>query len=441
MRVLIGFDDVDSPYGMCTTYAGALLVEALDKIDDVIFLDYPFLIRLNPNIPLKTRGNGAVALYLDIPDYYYEDLKELVVEIISSSLIPGRRKPEPVVVFSRSTSGRLREFYEKALTSTVTLSYAKRLAEKLGVEYCVLRSGKRGLIGALAAIGAIPLREYTFELIIYRNPLERGERIVDKNEILKIDRAYRDYVFANIDFSSGRLLVVPHGPDPVLLGIRGVSPLILSEIRKILLKKCSGVERWIIYKTNQGTGVHLRKTAKIACLRPYDSCTISGVISSPPTILRRGHVKVRIRDDSGEIDCIFYKETGFLNKTARLLKPGDRVEVGGGVRPASSKHGLTLNAEVLRVVETVKIRKELNPRCPRCGTRMKSAGKGKGYKCPKCRFKAKKLEKEVILEARILEPGLYLPSPLAYRHLTKPRRLLGIENIDVGCLIDTWHFP
>jgi len=57
----IGFDDTDSPKGMCTTYLAYRLVNLLKK-EHVDFLDYPNLIRFNPNIPWKTRGNGAVGI-------------------------------------------------------------------------------------------------------------------------------------------------------------------------------------------------------------------------------------------------------------------------------------------------------------------------------------------------------------------------------------------
>ena len=57
----VGFDDTDSPKGMCTTFLAYKIVEYLQKQDSE-FLDYPRLIRFNPNIPWKTRGNGAVSL-------------------------------------------------------------------------------------------------------------------------------------------------------------------------------------------------------------------------------------------------------------------------------------------------------------------------------------------------------------------------------------------
>ena len=57
----IGLDDTDSRLGRCTTHLAFKLVSYLNN-KNVKFLDYPLLIRLNPNIPWKTRGNGAVCL-------------------------------------------------------------------------------------------------------------------------------------------------------------------------------------------------------------------------------------------------------------------------------------------------------------------------------------------------------------------------------------------
>lgn len=58
--MIIGIDDTDSNDGMCTTYLGALLLDELQAYGTLETL--PLLIRLNPTIPYKTRGNAAVAL-------------------------------------------------------------------------------------------------------------------------------------------------------------------------------------------------------------------------------------------------------------------------------------------------------------------------------------------------------------------------------------------
>jgi len=55
----IGIDDTDSPKGMSTTFLTYKIVKFLEK-QGMQLKDFPSLIRFNPNIPWKTRGNGAV---------------------------------------------------------------------------------------------------------------------------------------------------------------------------------------------------------------------------------------------------------------------------------------------------------------------------------------------------------------------------------------------
>ncbi|MCG7852937.1 MAG: tRNA(Ile2) 2-agmatinylcytidine synthetase, partial [Methanosarcinaceae archaeon] len=57
--MIIGIDDTDSREGMCTTYLGAVLLDELTVYGTVV--GYPLLIRLNPTIPYKTRGNASIA--------------------------------------------------------------------------------------------------------------------------------------------------------------------------------------------------------------------------------------------------------------------------------------------------------------------------------------------------------------------------------------------
>ena len=76
----IGFDDTDSSKGMCTTFLAYTTAGMLLKKGDV-FLDFPRLVRFNPNIPWKTRGNGAVSMKIstDNPDR----AKELVHDAVT----------------------------------------------------------------------------------------------------------------------------------------------------------------------------------------------------------------------------------------------------------------------------------------------------------------------------------------------------------------------
>src|SRR5213594_382175 len=61
MPLYLGVDDTDSLRGMCTTFLATELVRALPDWD---LIGYPRLVRLNPNIPWKTRGNGAICVRL-----------------------------------------------------------------------------------------------------------------------------------------------------------------------------------------------------------------------------------------------------------------------------------------------------------------------------------------------------------------------------------------
>ena len=63
----VGIDDTDSPKGMCTTFLCYEIVKFLEK-QEIQFMDFPYLIRFNPNIPWKTRGNGAVRLTIRTKD-------------------------------------------------------------------------------------------------------------------------------------------------------------------------------------------------------------------------------------------------------------------------------------------------------------------------------------------------------------------------------------
>src|SRR5438034_963258 len=56
----IGVDDTDSLQGMCTTFLATEIVR--DLTEDFDLIGYPRLVRLNPNIPWKSRGNGAVCM-------------------------------------------------------------------------------------------------------------------------------------------------------------------------------------------------------------------------------------------------------------------------------------------------------------------------------------------------------------------------------------------
>ena len=86
----VGLDDTDSLRGGCTTYTASILVEQLSRLEGLTFLDYPNLVRLNPNIPWKTRGNGAVCLRVSLEDEsLYGEVKEVSIRLLEGFKMEG----------------------------------------------------------------------------------------------------------------------------------------------------------------------------------------------------------------------------------------------------------------------------------------------------------------------------------------------------------------
>lgn len=432
MRIHIGIDDTDSPDGGCTTYAGYAVAFKLRKYR-AKFLDLPYLIRLNPNIPAKTRGNGAVSIHVDIESSKLENIVKEVEETVSKLAEKHGKTSPGVIIATGDAVAELETVYKRALHEYVPKVIVEQLLSKLVSDGRILAIpyAGRGIIGAAAAIGAFKLSEkFTYELIVYRADNNVNEERLRK-ALTEIDKKHRPLLFATYDYVEKRFLAIPGGQSPVALGLRGLDPLVLEEVAQLLVKE-HGFREWIIYKTNQATLTHLYPKP-VEQIHPYDSVLLRGKVANRPEILPGGHVRVTICDSTGCVNVMFYWETGRLRRAARLLREGDLVEVGGGVVP---RRGVTINAEFLRVLAVQPLEVASNPLCPRCGARMKSAGREKGYKCYKCGYRSAEAKKSLVLRPRVLEPGIYLPSPRAYRHLTQPSEILGMSAYDV--LPTTW---
>ena len=152
LLVNVGLDDFDSPEGGCTTYVASLLVERLDREPWAEFLDYPRLVRLNPNVPFKTRGNGAVSLALEVEEGSLDDLLGILAELVLGDEWLGHGKTDPVAVaLVGEPPHSVRVLYRRALTTVVPLSLAERLARAAGA--LVLRAKRgRGLVLSLIHI-------------------------------------------------------------------------------------------------------------------------------------------------------------------------------------------------------------------------------------------------------------------------------------------------
>jgi tRNA(Ile2)-agmatinylcytidine synthase len=437
----IGIDDTDSPRMGCTTYIAALLVEKLERIG-CKFIDYPNLIRLNPNVPWKTRGNGAVALRFKCLNHRFEEVKSIVLKVVKENSDLNYPKTDPAIAFLKGEIPKaLFLFAKKATQNVISIKEAEKTAELFNIEVNLIK-GKRGIIGALAALGETLQNDYTYELIAYRTIENRGtKRKVDEESVKKMDELTKPLTFNNYDYEKRRVLITPRGKDPILFGIRGENPFILIEAFK-MLKFYEEVERWVIFRTNQGTDMHLRKVNFISEVSPYQPVIVTGEVATQPNTIPGGHVIFKIKDESGEVECAAYEPTGKFRNIIRKLTPGDLVEVAGGVRPSTKNHGETINVEKIRILRLIEKNIYLNPLCEKCEKRMKSLGRNQGFKCEKCGFKTSKKEKIKIKVERELKEGLYMPPPRAHRHLTKPESRYGREKHgELFKLIEKWHEP
>lgn len=427
VKLHVGFDDTDSPKGGCTTYVAALLVQKLHDLG-VVFIDYPNLIRLNPNVPWKTRGNGALCLRVECKEHVVEDVKETVVETVEENAELSYDGTDPgVVFFFGEVSQDVEDFARRAEQGIVKMNEALGLIKRFNAEAIGFKEG-RGIIGGLAAIGEKLKRDHTYELIAYRRPENRGTpRKVVVSSVIKMDKTIGRFTFNNVDPETGRVLITPRGPDPVLYGIRGENPKVVRQAHEIVLSE-EPIERWIIFRTNQGTDAHLKRAIAISDIKPYNPVVMCGTVAQDPMVIPGGHVIFPIQDHTGKVDCAAYEPTGKLKEVAKLLITGDFIEVSGGVRPPSSENPVTINLEKIRIIKLAPLVVFENPLCPSCGKRMTSLGKGKGFKCKRCGFHAPKMKKTSSEVHRSLRPGLYITSPRSQRHLTKPLTRYGLEK-------------
>ncbi len=437
----IGMDDIDSPRGRCTTHFASIIVEKLDYLG-VRWLDYPNLIRLNPNIPYRTRGNGSIGLRFRVERKHFDGILDILEKEIENYIDEEYSNTNPGVVLVRGqVPPILGTLSRRALWRVIPIAFVRRLLNEVNIQFHAY-GNKRGLIGALSAIGNQLCDDYTYEFIAYRNLENHSRKRGVKSESVEtMDKKMDDAVFSNIDYRTGRVLIAPHGPDPVIYGVRGEKPGDTVRAGK-MVRSTPKRQRWLLFRTNQGTGEHLRHHVEIQHLRPYMAVTIRGEVSARPEMIEGGHVIFQVSDTTGTIECAAYEPTGDFRKTVLKLIAGDEIILHAGIRPASRTHGMTANVEGMEVINLTEKVRYHNPICPECSRRMTSAGRNKGYKCKNCGFRDPEGEKIKEIIPREISEKLYLPPLRAQRHLTRPHARVGKRNSGRPTnLIEEWHMP
>ena len=425
----VGIDDTDSPRGGCTTWvltelARVARAEGLDLIGE------PHLVRLNPNIPWKTRGNAALSMRVGVGLGRPFTVGEIDHRPVLA--YPRGREPDPkrsrrfleeawrtvraVARPERGTDPALVScprglpagLYRKAVRERVTLGATERALRAAGARARV-RAGRRGIIGATAAI-AWPGRRATWELLAYRRPERIGSvREVDRASVIAAQRSNPE-LFLCHDPATRRLLVAPHTDCPILFGLRGTTAA--APLRARPRVRSEPVDRWMLFRTNQGTGDHLARRGP-GGLRAYRSAILTGTVVGEPRILPGGHVLFDLRSVSTRrLRCLAFEPTKTLPDVARRLLAGDRLTVWGGCGS-----GPTLRLEGIEVLGLAPRPRRLVPRCPRCRRRTRSLGTGRGWRCDRCRRRLPLEAAGWRARPRGLEAGVYHPTPSARRHL------------------------
>ena len=409
----IGIDDTDSPKGMCTTFLAYKIINRLKK-ENVDFLDFPNLVRFNPNIPWKTRGNGAVGLKISTTNP--KKIKNLVKQYVKQ-YSDVKNGANPGIVFCQDENIP-EEFYKlssDAMWKLIHRNYAKKILSKNNLDFFYLGNGQ-GLVGATSIIG-YNFEDQTYELLSYRKPSQFGKkRILDKSKVKQMQEQTYPNTFNSFDSTKNKILLMPHGPDPVFYGVRGENSKTLISASKMIQPK-EKLDGYLIFKSNQGTGDHLKNEIDVNNFLPYTSGILNGIVNSKPIVTKGGHVFFRIIVQNKRIHCAVYKPTRITN-VAKELIVGDVIKVGGGIRKATRTLPRILNLEFIQILKLEKKTKFVNPLCIKCKKRMKSKGKNQGFQCVRCKNTSS--HKTSKLVPRSIKKQLYIPDVSAHRHLTKP---------------------
>jgi tRNA(Ile2)-agmatinylcytidine synthase len=406
---VLGLDDTDSrERGMCTTYVADTVARQL--ADAGATVERVLLIRCNPAVEHKTRGNAALAIHTDAAVETAFDIAEGIVDDIAETA--DERTNPGIVVAPGNPDGvpdDITAFARAAARSHHTREDARDRIETAGFRTRGWKNG-RGVIGALAAIGAWrAFEDWTYEHITYREPSRWGtDRDVDVDSVFEAADAYYPEVWDTIDRGSGEAVCVPRTPGPVLYGIRGDDAEACRAVSNHI--ESEPIDRARTFVTNQGTDAHLRD-GTVSTARDGHAYRLDGRVAESPETRRGGHVFFGIEEGEETLTCAAFEPTKRFRDRVRNLRVGDRLTVCGEVSDGTLK----LEKFAVRELNRTEL---VTPTCPDCGRTMESAGRGQGYRCRACGTSAEgKAEQRI---DRDLEIGWYEVPPRARRHIAKP---------------------
>jgi len=417
---IVGLDDTDSrTRGMCTTYAAAVFAGRVREAGGSVRRQ--LLVRLNPAVEHKTRGNAALAVHCDLPPGRAFDLAaDLVGDLAETG--DARTNPGVVAVADGGVAGWMRDVARRAVRESVDPQ--RDVREPLSGSDCRFRGwgNGRGLVGATAAAAAwdafggasgdgIP-PGWSYECLSYRERDRWGtERDVDRGSVFAVADEYYPEIWDTVDRGEGEAVCVPNTPGPVLHGIRGENEGVVRAAAEAIGSE--PVERRTVFVTNQGTDAHLRDEEPSA-VRDGRAYRLTGAVARGPETREGGHVFTVLSFPAAERDplpCVAFEPTKRFRDRVRALRAGDRVTACGEVADG------TLKLEKFAVRDLVRTERA-TPTCPDCGRSMESAGRNAGYRCRDCDTSADgPVERRI---ERDLDPGWYEVPPCARRHIARP---------------------
>jgi tRNA(Ile2)-agmatinylcytidine synthase len=405
---VVGLDDTDSRVeGMCTTYAAARLAESIREAGGTV--ERLLLVRLNPAVEHKTRGNAALAVHTDLDADRATGLVSDVLDMART----GDPKTNPGAIVADcgpdEVPPQVAEFTMDTIRTIQDPTTATLLADTVGFARCERGDG-RGLVGALAAVGAwAALSEWTYEHIAYRERDRWGtDREVEAERVRAAADDHYPTVWDTIDRESGYPVCVPRTPCPILYGIRGDDPGACRAVSEAITGE--PVDTSATFVTNQGTDVHLQD-ATPETVADDSAARVTGTVVEAPETREGGHVFLTLGADGSRLQCAAFEPTKRFRDHVRALREGDRITACGEVSDG------TLKLEKFAVRELVRT-EPATPTCPDCGATMSSAGRGQGYRCRDCATSADgKVAREL---TRTLEVGWYEVPPVARRHIATP---------------------
>ena len=419
----VGVDDTDSRDEMCTTYIGLRIAALMNNQ----IIGYPRLVRLNPNIPYKTRGNGAVCIDTgkgtgkgmvigsfggnEIISYdkgiespLENVMKKSIISIVNQFYVHNNPDTNPGIVFMENKPDL--DFYKRCLREDVPVDSARRVINGSKGERIEINNG-RGIIGATASIAWRP-GFHTFELICYQGENKVKLSHEQKISIARLCDSWKG-TFNNMDEENQTPSIFPRERTPVFFGIRATDPFVLLKLFGEVKRKFPEIpEDFLIYETNQGTDDHIRFSN--GAVIEGMGVRVTGRIKGKSERSQGGHLKGSILSGNDQINFIVFEPSKKFRNTFENLRDGDKVSLFGSVSRGAVK------IEKLEIISTSNYYRRIVPVCHMCGIKGKNRGSG-NYECPSCGIS---ILPDYSFIPRNVNEGKFQPPVSARRHLTMP---------------------